>query len=202
VEPRLPAYVLPRIAAALVEVLMIGATELPATMSQFVVFPLQVLRMTMLPVVSTSIPRSLMEHVFPSMRLSLPVAWMPAPSLRPLPLELQLLRRTKLRKPTRIPSPPLPLTTQPSMVPVLPEMPTPALLLTLQREMAQPELAAMPPLWLLDTAQSVATLFEPKVKPRSWLKKAFVPVSVHPAPVAKPWPLLPVVTQSEKLQPP
>ncbi len=51
----------------------IGPTLLPTTMSQLRVFPLAVLATMKLPVASTSMPRSEVLAMLPSMRLSDPV---------------------------------------------------------------------------------------------------------------------------------
>ena len=97
---------------------MIGPTTLFATISQSMVFAVQVLRMMMLPGAATLMPRSVLVHWLPSMRLSVPRAWMPA--LRPTsPFSSQVLSRTTHFSTNRMPSWLLLLTVHPVIVQLL-----------------------------------------------------------------------------------
>src|SRR5882757_382020 len=89
----------------------------------------QVLRMTTLPLLTSSMPRSLPVQLFPSIRLSEPAALMPAPSPALSPLEVHWLSRIWQAMPRVMPSRVLKLATQPvTMHEVETEMPAQVLL--------------------------------------------------------------------------
>jgi len=167
VEPGAVPPLFPVMAPAVVA--LTTRATLPATMSQLVAFPEQVLRMMILPVPSTSMPRSASEQLLPSMRLSklrpperygpglLPVRVAPAASISTL-LPPPVLLPEALQKATtplvaRMPS--LPLLDAFEFMTVLPEalIPEPPLF-----EASQPRTvldgAKMPLLPLFDAVQS------------------------------------------------
>src|SRR5881396_1628256 len=115
-----------------------------AAMTQSVVLPEQVFLMMVLPAASTSMPRSALVQLLPSMRLSLLVAWMPAPS-PPLPLSEQMLPRITQSLKHTIPSRVLNRALQSATVlPAAVLMPSAALRYAEQFVTVQPKPASMP----------------------------------------------------------
>ena len=100
--------------------------------------------MMILPGLSTSIPRSLAAQVLPSMWLSVPVTWMPAPS-PPLPFSPHLLARTKQLEVIRMPLSLLACAVQLLIVQPKPvKMPLPVFWVTVQLLIVQPKPGEMP----------------------------------------------------------
>jgi len=158
-----------------------GPHTLLATMTQSLMLPEQVFLMMMLPAAATSMPRSASVQLLPSMRLSEPVAWMPAPSPPvPLPLEEHVLAKTTHLMLTTMPLNLLPNAEHPVMV--------------------QPFEAEMPFPWLLEAVHPVIVLAKVAEMPFPPLKDAVHPMIVLPKAAEMPFPPLseaeqPVIVQ-------
>src|SRR5476651_2823146 len=123
---------------------MMGARALPATTFQFVVFPLQVFLTMMLPAAPTSIPRPPEVQWFPSIRLRLPMTWIPAP-LPALALDEHALPRITLAESAWMPSRMLLLTVQSETMPAcVTTMPLPWLARAVHFDTIDPVAAEMP----------------------------------------------------------
>src|SRR5438045_347984 len=137
--------------------------------------------MMRLPVLSTSMPRSLPVTVLPSIRFSKAVVWMPAPSPVLLPLRSQVLPMMKQELVARMPSPRQPCTVQRSTV-LAPAtlMPMPVL------DVKMPAVESMLLTTHCETRHSVPVRMPPEVVATLVLACTTQPMSVQALPVKMP----------------